>query len=81
MIKDKNKLFVYLDLVSGCNLAKLGDGPNKSPTVMVGQQTKQKPWLKIGAYLNPVGLSLRQKVGCGSSIFKVILEGYANHLC
>ena len=41
MIKDKNKLIVYLDLVSGCNLAKLGDGPDESPTVMVGQQTKQ----------------------------------------
>ena len=46
------------------NLAKLDDGLAESPTVMVvdkkQNKTKQK-LAKIGAYLNPVGLSSRPK--------------------
>ena len=42
MIKDKNKLIVYLDLVSGCNLAKLGDGLDESATVMVRDKNNKK---------------------------------------
>ena len=41
------------------NLAKLGDGLDQSPTVMVGDNNNNKNSVKIGAYSNPVGLSLR----------------------
>jgi hypothetical protein len=47
----------------GQNLAKLDDGLAESPTVMVVDKTKNKKQFlaKIGAYLNPVGLSSRPK--------------------
>ena len=48
------------------NLAKLDDGLAESPTVMVVDKRRRKTkkqkkqfWAKIGAYLNPVGLSSR----------------------
>jgi hypothetical protein len=47
-------------LIPNQNLAKLDDGLDESQTVMVVDKTKNRKILaKIGAYLNPVGLSLR----------------------
>jgi hypothetical protein len=47
-------VFIYI------NLAKLDDGLAESPTVMVVDKTKNRTFLaKIGAYLNPFGLSSR----------------------
>ena len=58
MACDMAKMGVYQE--SNGNLAKLDDGLAESPTVMVVDKTKKKQFLgKIGAYLNPVGLSSR----------------------
>ena len=48
---------------NSCNIAKIGDGHDESPTCMVGDnKTSTKQLSKIGGILKPSWASLRPKV-------------------